>query len=96
MRAIDMEDKYEKLVRWYLRFNGYLTVENYVVHEARNGRVPRRIASATAHIVAETRFPGSYCASFRDSRIEAAISRTRLRPSSTVAFSPWWYSEPSY
>jgi hypothetical protein len=24
-----------------LRFNGYLTVENYVVHEARNGRVPQ-------------------------------------------------------
>ena len=36
-----MEDKYEKLVRWYLRFNGYLTAENYVVHEARNGRVPQ-------------------------------------------------------
>jgi hypothetical protein len=39
--ATDMEDKYEKLVRWYLRFNGYLTVENYVIHEARNGRVPQ-------------------------------------------------------
>jgi hypothetical protein len=36
-----MEDRYEKLARWYLRFNGYLTVENYVVHEARNGRVPQ-------------------------------------------------------
>jgi hypothetical protein len=36
-----MEDKYEKLVRWYLRFNGYLTVENYIVHEARDGRVPQ-------------------------------------------------------
>jgi hypothetical protein len=36
-----MEDNYEKLVRWYLRFNGYLTAENYVVHEARNGRVPQ-------------------------------------------------------
>lgn len=35
-----MEDNYEKVVRWYLRFNGYLTVENYVIHEARNGRVP--------------------------------------------------------
>lgn len=40
-RATDMEDNYEKLVRWYLRFNGYLTVENYVIHEARNGRVPQ-------------------------------------------------------
>lgn len=36
-----MEDKYEQLVRWYLRFNGYLTAENYVVHEARNGRIPQ-------------------------------------------------------
>jgi hypothetical protein len=36
-----MEDKYEKLVRWYLRFNGYLTAENYVVHEARNGKIPQ-------------------------------------------------------
>jgi hypothetical protein len=36
-----MEDKYEKLVRWYLRFNGYLTAENYIIHEARNGRVPQ-------------------------------------------------------
>ena len=35
-----MEDKYEKFVRWYLRFNGYLTAENYVIHEARNGHVP--------------------------------------------------------
>jgi hypothetical protein len=30
-----MEEKHEKLVRWYLRFNGYLTTENYVIHEAR-------------------------------------------------------------
>jgi hypothetical protein len=36
-----MEDKHEKLVRWYLRFNGYLTAENYVIHDARNGRVPQ-------------------------------------------------------
>jgi hypothetical protein len=28
-----MEDVYEELVRWYLRFNGYLCVENFVVHE---------------------------------------------------------------
>src|SRR5258708_38102472 len=56
----------------------------------------QRIAPTTAHIVAETCSPCSYCASFRDTRIEAAISRTHLRPSSTLAFSPWWYSEPSY
>jgi len=36
-----MEEKHEKLVRWYLRFNGYLTAENYVIHEARNGKVPQ-------------------------------------------------------
>jgi hypothetical protein len=35
-----MENNYEKFVRWYLRFNGYLTVENFVVHEPQNGRVP--------------------------------------------------------
>ncbi len=35
-----MEDKYEKFVRWYLRFNGYMTAENYVIHEARNGHIP--------------------------------------------------------
>jgi hypothetical protein len=35
-----MENKFEKLVRWYLRFNGYLTVENFVIHEPRNGQVP--------------------------------------------------------
>lgn len=38
-----------------------------------------------ALIVAGTRFPGSYCASLRAARIEAAIKRTRLRPSSTSA-----------
>jgi hypothetical protein len=35
-----MPDNYEKLVRWYLRFNGYLSIENFVVHEPRNGHVP--------------------------------------------------------
>lgn len=29
-----MSNAYEALVRWYLRFNGYLGVENFVVHEA--------------------------------------------------------------
>jgi len=36
-----MKEQHEKLVRWYLRFNGYLTAENYVIHEARNGKVPQ-------------------------------------------------------
>lgn len=27
-----MPDKYERLIRWYLRFNGYFTVENFYVH----------------------------------------------------------------
>lgn len=30
-------DPYELLVRWYLRFNGYLGVENFVVHETVQG-----------------------------------------------------------
>ncbi|MCI0627790.1 MAG: hypothetical protein L0387_40095 [Acidobacteria bacterium] len=28
-----MPDAYETFVRWYLRFNGYLSVENYVLHK---------------------------------------------------------------
>jgi hypothetical protein len=28
-----MQDPYEVLVRWYLRFNGYLSVENFIIHE---------------------------------------------------------------
>jgi len=27
-----MADNYERFVRWYLRFNGYFTVENFYVH----------------------------------------------------------------
>jgi hypothetical protein len=30
-------DPYELLVRWYLRFNGYLGVENFVVHQTVEG-----------------------------------------------------------
>ena len=36
-----MEDKYEQIVLWYLCFNGFMTVENLLIHEARNGRVPQ-------------------------------------------------------
>ena len=32
-------DPYELFVRWYLRFNGYLSVENYVVHEPIKGGI---------------------------------------------------------
>jgi len=42
--------------------------------------------------VAGIRAPLSYCANFRAARIEAAISNTRLRPSSTstsLAYSPF-------
>jgi hypothetical protein len=28
-----MPDPYETFVRWYLRFNGYLAIENFVIHE---------------------------------------------------------------
>src|SRR5690348_14859729 len=27
-----MPDNYERLIRWYLRFNGYFTVENFYIH----------------------------------------------------------------
>src|SRR5437870_1379942 len=32
-------DPYELLVRWYLRFNGYLGIENFVVHEPIEGGI---------------------------------------------------------
>jgi hypothetical protein len=41
-------------------------------------RSAQRIESAMAQIVAATRFPGSYCASFRVERIAAAISQHAL------------------
>lgn len=50
-----MEHNYEKFVRWYLRFNGYLTVENFVVHEPQNGRVPEGTEFDTLAV----RFPNS-------------------------------------
>ena len=43
------------------------------------------MASSIAQIVAGTLAGGSYCASFRAAKIAAAISSTRLRPSSTEA-----------
>lgn len=36
-----MANPSETLVRWYLRFNGYLTVDNLVVHEPTEGAVPQ-------------------------------------------------------
>lgn len=29
-----MCEKYERFVRWYLRFNGYFTIDNFIVHAA--------------------------------------------------------------
>jgi hypothetical protein len=50
-----MENNYEKFVRWYLRFNGYLTVQNFVIHEPQNGKVPE----GAEFDVAAVRFPYS-------------------------------------
>lgn len=36
-----MSDPYETFVRWYLRMHGYLSVENFVLHEPRDGAVPQ-------------------------------------------------------
>lgn len=36
-----MTDPYEIFVRWYLRLNGYLSVENFVIHEPLQGAVPQ-------------------------------------------------------
>lgn len=35
-----MATKAEEFIRWYLRFNGYFSIENFVVHAADN---PKRI-----------------------------------------------------
>lgn len=34
-----MTDPYELFVKWYLRLHGYLSVENFVIHEPLQGRV---------------------------------------------------------
>jgi len=28
-----VEDCFEELTRWYLRFNGFLSIENFIIHE---------------------------------------------------------------
>jgi len=50
-----MENNHEKFVRWYLRFNGYLTVENFVIHEPQNGHIPEGAEFDTLAV----RFPHS-------------------------------------
>jgi len=36
-----MPDPYEVFVRWYLRFNGYFGIENFVIHEPVDGVIPQ-------------------------------------------------------
>ena len=50
-----MSDNCETFVRWYLRFNGYLGVENFVVHEPARGRIDQ----GTESDVLAVRFPHS-------------------------------------
>ena len=50
-------DPYELLVRWYLRFNGYLGVENFVLHKAIEGR-NRNVQVGETDVLA-VRFPHS-------------------------------------
>lgn len=50
-------DTYEQFIRWYLRFNGFLTVESFVVHEPDRQR-PRVPAGTESDILA-VRFPYS-------------------------------------
>src|SRR5712692_8233155 len=49
-------DSYEMLVRWYLRFNGYFGIENFVIHEPVTGGVAQ---GAEADVLA-VRFPHSH------------------------------------
>jgi len=46
-----MTDKYEKLIRWYLRFNGYFTIDNFIVHA---GDDPQRISAGVVSNYTET------------------------------------------
>lgn len=41
LRARAVTDPYEIFVRWYLRLHGYLSVENFVIHEPLQGAVPQ-------------------------------------------------------
>ena len=50
-----MTDLYETIVRWYLRFNGYFCVENFVVHEPDHAGVPQGAEFDTLAV----RFPHS-------------------------------------
>jgi hypothetical protein len=51
-----MTDRYEKFVRWYLRFNGYFCVENFILHK----RVGRSILQGGEFDVLAVRFPYSH------------------------------------
>jgi hypothetical protein len=51
-----MTDPYEKFVRWYLRFNGYFCVENFIIHRP----VGHSILQAGEFDVLAVRFPHSH------------------------------------
>lgn len=53
----ELTDPYEELVRWYLRFNGFLTTENFVVHSP-NRSLPR-VPAGTETDILGVRFPHS-------------------------------------
>jgi hypothetical protein len=48
-------DTPELVIRWYLRFNGYLSIENFIVHEPLDGG----IAQGTESDILAVRFPYS-------------------------------------
>jgi hypothetical protein len=53
---LSMTDPYEKFVRWYLRFNGYFCVENFIIHRP----VGHIILQAGEFDVLAVRFPYSH------------------------------------
>jgi len=63
-------DPYELLVRWYLRFNGYLGVENFVVQKAVKGG---NVQAGESDILA-VRFPNSRRIRVLHSRLTLTIS----------------------
>jgi hypothetical protein len=56
LHGSEMTDRYEKFVRWYLRFNGYFCVENFILHKP----IGRSILQGGEFDVLAVRFPHSH------------------------------------
>jgi hypothetical protein len=73
-QGVAMNDPTEVLVRWYLRFNGYLSAENFTLHEPSEKQIP----SGGEFDILSVRFPFSNEAVpdhelARDQKLEDAV-----------------------